>query len=85
VHEEGVRRQDAKIMGTVVLNTFAANGSHRRDYVRGAAEAFNLRGNTSRHYHMHATGGEADAAAVENDWEAIGEDLSNAFRTVSAK
>lgn len=61
---------------TRLLNTF--NVRHRRgrdDYLRGAAAAMDLRGNTTRQYRLAATPAEADARAVANDWQTVGDDL----------
>jgi hypothetical protein len=66
-------------MGSIVLNTFeVGRESAALDYLRGAASAFNLRGSTRGEYHFHENDS-ADAAAVQNDWEAIAHDLETAF------
>ena len=72
-------------MTTIVFNTFEVEPQRGRSYVRGMIETFNLRGNNSRSYHFHSTGEQADMAAIQNDWETVGQDLTNAFESVATK
>jgi hypothetical protein len=71
-------------MTTIILNTVSCSRPSGRDYVRGMAAAFNLRGATRQDYYFAGTAAEADAAAVQNDWDALGEDLDSAFLKVAS-
>lgn len=72
-------------MTTIVLNTFDVREYRIGSYVRGMAEAFNLRGKNARNYYFHESGEQADVTAIQNDWEAVGEDLTLAFDSVASK
>jgi hypothetical protein len=72
-------------MTTILLNTFGIEPRDHSYFLRGMAEAFNLRGSTERCYHFAGSADEADAAAVQNDWLVVGEDLDSAFDAVSTR
>lgn len=70
-------------MTTIVFNTLEIDSGSWRDFVKGMAEAFNLRGSAQRHYYFHPSAEQADLAAIQNDWETVGRDLSRAVSTVA--
>ncbi|WP_412160865.1 hypothetical protein [Curtobacterium flaccumfaciens] len=61
------------------------NGSRSKDYLTGFGSIFNLSGNTDREYPADAFSEEADRLALENDWKAIGQDLSAAVQSYSKR
>lgn len=64
---------------TILFNTRRVRSSSARDYRRGAASVFNLSGDTSREYKFAQTEGDADRAAIENDWREVGDDMRRAL------
>lgn len=69
---------------TQLLQTYSVRALHRRAFLRGAASAFDLRGNTMRQLRVHGTPEEYDARAVARDWQVVGEDLRAAMTTYDA-
>jgi hypothetical protein len=70
---------------TILFNTRKIRRSSSSDIVRGAGSLFNLSGNTRREYRFAESAAEADSAAIQNDWEAIGADLVEATETYRAQ
>jgi hypothetical protein len=64
---------------TRLLQTYSVRALHRRAFLRGAASAFDLRGNTMRQLRVHGTPEEYDAQAVARDWQVVGNDLRSAM------
>lgn len=64
---------------TQLLGSFSVAALHRRAFWRGAASAFDLRGDTRRQYRFAASAAEADGRAIRNDWEQVGGDLRAAL------
>ena len=64
---------------TELVGTFSVESLSRRAYLRGAASAVDLRGNTRRQYRFAKSPEQADASAVMDDWDAVGADLAGAM------
>lgn len=64
---------------TVLLNTLPVEREGFRSFLRGAVETFNLSGDTRHCYYLFSTGDDADVAAIQNDWDAVGGDLGAAL------
>jgi hypothetical protein len=69
---------------TVLLQTYTVRALRRRSFLRGAASAFDLSGNTLRQLRVHGTPEDYDVAAVARDWQAVGDDLRSAMRNYAA-
>lgn len=68
-------------MGSHLLRTYSVRSLRRSAYLRGAASAFDLRGNTLRQYRIAADPALVDYEAVAGDWKAVGDDLRGAMRS----
>lgn len=64
---------------THLLQTYSVSALRRRALLRGAASAFDLRGNTMRQVRVGGTPEEYDARAIARDWRVVGEDLRAAM------
>lgn len=64
---------------TALLGSFTVRSLRRRSWLRGAASAVDLRGDTRHQYHLMRTGEQADIAAIRNDWQTVGQDLAAAL------
>jgi hypothetical protein len=71
---DGVSTRQEQTM-TTLLGTFRVSALGRRALLRGAAGAFDLRGNTRRQYVLGSDPEIADARAIGDDWAAVGGDL----------
>lgn len=60
---------------TTLVGTWGVGQYARRSFLRGAASAFDLSGNTTRQFRLSRSPAQADAAAVAADWETVGQDL----------
>lgn len=60
---------------TQLPGSFSISALGRRAYLRGAASAFDLRGNTRRQYTFTSSAAEADVSAIREDWDQVGNDL----------
>jgi hypothetical protein len=65
---------------TFLLRTYTVRSLRRRAFLRGAASAFDLSGQTYRQYR---TGGDDDAART--DFAAVGADLRAALATYAGR
>lgn len=65
---------------TRLLGTASVGDYVRQSWLRGAASAFDLRGNTLREYRTYSSPQAADADAIRDDWQRVGEDLGRAVR-----
>ena len=70
---------------TRLLLTFGVRSQPTRDYLRGAASVFDLRGDTRRHYNMARSPVDADRLAIANDWYTVAHDLSSAVDAVAER
>lgn len=61
---------------TVLLGTWDVDAYARTARLRGAASAFNLRGDTRWEYSPGASATQADLDALAGDWAAVGNDLA---------
>ncbi|MRX45331.1 hypothetical protein [Agromyces kandeliae] len=75
---------DAERNCTVLFNSYPVRDERWHGFVRGAIETFNLAGDTKHCYYLHDSGGEADIAAIQNDWDAVGGDLGTVFAGTGA-
>lgn len=64
---------------TVLFNTHVVEKDHWASLFRGAVEAFNLSGDTTHCYYIAGSADEADAAAIQNDWETVASDFRAAL------
>jgi hypothetical protein len=64
---------------TDLLGSFSVRALQRRSFLRGAAQAFDITGNTRRQYRFARSGSEADFRALRADWYAVGDDLRAAL------
>ena len=64
---------------TQLLGSFSVSSLGRRAFLRGAASAFDLRGDTRRQYRYAANEALADCQAIREDWEQVGGDLRSAI------
>lgn len=65
---------------TRMLGTFTPGQLRRDAFLRGAASAFDLRGDTRRQYRFYTTDSQADLEAIRNDWRALGEQFRRTTR-----
>ena len=65
---------------TTLLRTYTIRRLGARSLLRGAASAFDLRGQTSRQYVLGSDAGVVAADAIRADFEAVGADLRAAMR-----
>jgi hypothetical protein len=64
---------------TELLGTFSVRFLARRSFLRGAASAFDITGNTRRQYRSARSGADADFRALRADWRAVGGDMRGAL------
>lgn len=64
---------------TIMFHSRPVSHSHTADYVRGASSILNIRGRTLREYDMSETPEQSDAKALQDDWAAVGRDLTDAI------
>lgn len=64
---------------TTLLRTFDVSCLRRRAFLRGAASAFDLRGDTRRQFRLGTDPATVDAEAIRADFEAVGADLRGAM------
>ncbi len=69
---------------TRILGTITVAGLDSSATLRGAASAFNLRGNTVNEYRHYTDAVDTDMAAIAGDWQQVGADLESAYRKVVA-
>lgn len=69
---------------TTLLRTYSVAGLRRHALLRGAASAFDLRGNNKRTFRLGGSAEQVDAEAVRSDWLAVGADLRSAMDRYSA-
>lgn len=64
---------------TYLLASYRVSLLARRAFLRGAASAFDLRGDTRRQYRFAPSSSAADARAIGADWAQVGGDLRAAL------
>jgi hypothetical protein len=67
-------------MVTEIVGTARVSDFKHGAFLRGAASAFDLRGNTARHYRMSGSPSEADMRALLGDLRAVRSDMRTAAR-----
>jgi hypothetical protein len=64
---------------TTLLGSFRVADLRRGSFLRGFASALDLRGNSLRQYRFRQHASDVDRAAIQSDWEAVGNDLRAAL------